>query len=129
VRHERESRAAAQVLAAMALRSDGGSRHRGGRGAFGRGHQNAGERWVCGEERPWGTLIIPKSPGDRGIRGKADGSADHARMADSVARQWSMRGFPGGAHDVLVKEMELSPGSHATAKEFHTQSSLRQRSG
>jgi hypothetical protein len=98
VRHGRESRAAAQVLVAMDLRSDGGSRHRGGRGAFGRGHHNAGERWVCGEERPRGTLIIPRSPGDRGIRGEADGSAGHARMADSVACQRSMRGFPGGGN-------------------------------
>jgi hypothetical protein len=67
------------TLAAMAFRSDDGSRHRGGRGAFGRGNQKVGERWVCGEEGPQGTLIVLRSLGDREIRGD-----DHAIMADSV---------------------------------------------
>jgi hypothetical protein len=68
----------------MALHSDDGSRHRGGRGAFGRGNQKVGERWVCREEGLQGMLIILRSPGDREIHGEADGSADHAIMADSV---------------------------------------------
>ena len=57
-------RAAVQVPAAMAWRSDRRSRHRGGRGAFGRGNHRAEERWVCGddEETAAPNLIPARAP-------------------------------------------------------------------
>lgn len=67
----------------------GGLAEECGRGGQGRESEStdavvAGESQGRREEGPWGMLLIPGSPGAHGIRGEEVGSADHARMVDSV---------------------------------------------